>query len=319
MLSDLRKLGLGCHIGNTFVGAFGYADDVILISPTRHSLQLILKTCEEFSHEHSMLFSTHNDPSKSKTKCQYFSLTNKNGVPLKVLLNNDPLPWVDKAKHLGNDLTTKLNLGFKCLSTEQDLHVKRAIFFDRVHSIKQEFGYATPRIVCEIMRIYATSFYGSVLWELNSLDHQKLVRSWNSAVKMIWDLPYQTHTDFIEPLTNCPHLQQMLHSRYIGFAKSLSMSEKQHTKLIYSLIKNDLTSLTGNNLKFLMNKYNNNTIEELFENRHVIAKEKFKKMSSDDEWKIQVLEDLISFRDGRDETELGKEEIEESIFYVTTS
>ena len=69
LLQDLRKLGLGCYIGNIFMGALGYADDILLIAPTRHSLQVMLKTCEDFSIEHSMQFSTDPDPRKSKTKC----------------------------------------------------------------------------------------------------------------------------------------------------------------------------------------------------------------------------------------------------------
>ena len=31
---ELKQLGLGCHVGPTFAGAFGYADDVALIAPS---------------------------------------------------------------------------------------------------------------------------------------------------------------------------------------------------------------------------------------------------------------------------------------------
>ena len=168
----------------------------------------MLKVCEAFSYEHSMQFSTDPDPRKSKTKCQYFSLTNKKSLPSKVMLNGDSLPWVEKAKHLGNVLSTTINSKIGCMNTNQDLLVKRATFFDRVHSLQQEYGYASPRIVCELLRIYATSFYGSMLWQLNSQEHERLVRSWNVAVKMIWKLPYQAHTTFA--LTNCPYLQAMI-------------------------------------------------------------------------------------------------------------
>jgi hypothetical protein len=33
MLENLRKTGLGCHIGITFVGALAYADDIIILAP----------------------------------------------------------------------------------------------------------------------------------------------------------------------------------------------------------------------------------------------------------------------------------------------
>lgn len=58
LLGSLRKGGVGCYLGGTFMGAFSYADDVTLLAPTRHSLQILLKICEEFAHTHQMHFST---------------------------------------------------------------------------------------------------------------------------------------------------------------------------------------------------------------------------------------------------------------------
>ena len=75
LLKTLRDSGLGCHIGGLYLGAVGYADDIILLSPSRDSHQLILKICEDFSNEHSMKFSTDLDPNKLKTKMS--SLYNK--------------------------------------------------------------------------------------------------------------------------------------------------------------------------------------------------------------------------------------------------
>ena len=49
LLEALRKSGLGCHI--VFFGAVGYADDILLLAPSRESLQLMLKICEDFSSE----------------------------------------------------------------------------------------------------------------------------------------------------------------------------------------------------------------------------------------------------------------------------
>ena len=107
-LQDLRSSGLGCHIGGVYCGAFGYADDILLLSPSRESLQLMLKICEDYSVQHSMLFSTDVDPAKSKSKCLIFS--KKNLVVTNVKLNGDDLPWVTSAKHLGSLLSSKVFL-----------------------------------------------------------------------------------------------------------------------------------------------------------------------------------------------------------------
>ena len=42
LLEELRKLGVGCHIGDVFMGAAGFADDVILLAPSRTAMQLML-------------------------------------------------------------------------------------------------------------------------------------------------------------------------------------------------------------------------------------------------------------------------------------
>ena len=38
LLSQLRRSGVGCHIGGQFFGAAGYADDIILLAPCRSDL-----------------------------------------------------------------------------------------------------------------------------------------------------------------------------------------------------------------------------------------------------------------------------------------
>ena len=34
LLQELRHLGVGCHVGGVWVGAAGYADDLILLAPS---------------------------------------------------------------------------------------------------------------------------------------------------------------------------------------------------------------------------------------------------------------------------------------------
>ena len=105
-----------------------------------------------------MLFSTDPDPTKSKTKCMIFS--KKDLIAQKVILNNDELPWVTSAKHLGSLLSSKVNLNPVSSDTENDLNQKKAIFFSKVHELHQCYNYCDPRIVCQLVRIFAMSFYG---------------------------------------------------------------------------------------------------------------------------------------------------------------
>lgn len=73
----------------------------------------------------------------------------------------------------------------------------------------------------------------------------------------------------MEPLTDCPYLEAMLHSRYVGTPQSASHSSKAHVKLIFNIGCYDATSLTGNK-----NKYSINTVDQLIEKRRSIGQKK---------------------------------------------
>ena len=72
ILVTLRNLGVGCYVGGVFMGAMGYADDLVLLAPSRTAMEMMLQACEDFGARNNLMFSTNPDPVKSKTKCVYF-------------------------------------------------------------------------------------------------------------------------------------------------------------------------------------------------------------------------------------------------------
>ena len=308
LLGKLRNSGLGCHIGGLYFGAFSYADDIILLTTSRESLQLMLKICEEYAKEYSMKYSTDPDPKKSKTKCLHFTKKKKD-IP-KVILNNDPLPWVPKADHLGNTLSVNLNTSPVSVDASCDLLQKRAIFFDRVHQHIQRYGYCDPRLVCELIKIFGTSFYGSVLWQLDCKEHEQLNRSWNTTIKMVFKLPYSCHTRFLESLTEIPHLQSVVHSRYVGFLKKVGDSKEPILKFLFALLKDDKTSNTGRNVDFLKKKYDFCDIQELFQKKHDIKHTRVYELTEEEFWKPKIIEELSLMKLGLLESHLNEDEIE---------
>ena len=56
LLHYLSSSGVGCYI--VFCGSFGYADDVILLSPTLMSMNKLLNICERFAVEYDVLFNS---------------------------------------------------------------------------------------------------------------------------------------------------------------------------------------------------------------------------------------------------------------------
>ena len=56
LLLKLKRVGIGCHVGHYYFGAFGYADDIILLCPTLSGLKEMIKICESYATEHSITF-----------------------------------------------------------------------------------------------------------------------------------------------------------------------------------------------------------------------------------------------------------------------
>ena len=120
LLQRLQDLGIGAHIAGLFVGAVCYADNVLLIAPTRSAMQRMLYEMEVFAEESNIMFSTNPIPSKSKSKCIFVVGKRNNLVkPAPLMLCGRELPFVAQADHLGNVLTERGDM-------EQDALVKRA-------------------------------------------------------------------------------------------------------------------------------------------------------------------------------------------------
>ena len=218
LLVILREAGIGCHVGSFFVGCLGYADDLLLLSASRSGLQSMVNTCQKFTKKKNLKFSTNPDAAKSKTKCIVFSKKAKNLKNVSpILLNGDPLPWVQQVKHLGNVMQCDNSMQIDCT-------LKRGKFIRRVNSLLQEFYFADPKVKMRLMNIFAASFYGSGLWDLQSRECDRLFKSWNVTVRMVFGVPPTTHRYLIEPLAGTPHARTMLCCRYANMSSSRTCS-----------------------------------------------------------------------------------------------
>ena len=52
MLKDLSSLSVGCFMHGLFYGAEAYADDLVLLCPIFHALQVMLAYCTKFTSDH---------------------------------------------------------------------------------------------------------------------------------------------------------------------------------------------------------------------------------------------------------------------------
>ena len=187
LLVKLRKAGVGCHLGGVFTGVVGYADDLLLMAPSRSAMVTMLKICEDYAGQNNLEFSTDPNPDKSKSKCIFMCGHLRRAKPANLQLYGVDLPWVSTATHLGNELS------WEC-SMDEDMKCKRGSFISRSTEVRETFSFAQPNQVLQAVKTYCFDMYGAMIWPLYSAKAQAVFNTWSTCVKLAWGVPRATHT-----------------------------------------------------------------------------------------------------------------------------
>ena len=183
LIQELRQVGLGCYVHGVWMGCAAYADDLVLLAPSREAMSRMLMVCENYARANNLQFSTDPEPNKSKTKCIFMcGRAGEVQYPASLKLNNRDLPFVKSALHLGHHLHQSCN-------SDYDITVKKAQFINRSVEIRDIFSFAYPPQVLSAVRLYALHMYGSMLWPLNSDMVGQFCRSWNTCIKLAHECP----------------------------------------------------------------------------------------------------------------------------------
>ena len=169
------------------------------------------------------------------------------------------------------------------------------------------------------MSIYSTALYGSNLRQIDTDDYEKLIKSWNIAVKMVWDLPHSIHTRFLESLSPVPHLEAVLTGRYIGFIQNLWKSKKTLLNLIFSSCSQDLRSLTGQNVRFLLEKHRKLSLADLVADKVVIKKSRVYPLPDEEVCKTKLMEDICLLKKDQLEIAFDLEDLDDIMQHIFTS
>ena len=245
MIQELRELGVGAHVGGKFMGIACYADDVVLVAPCHQAMQMMLGVVENFANKYNISFSTDPDPAKSKSKCIYMiGRRHALSKPPPLRLSGRNLPWVESATHLGHELHQSGTM-------DQDTLIKRAMFIRDSVEVRTMFKFASPPEILKALKIYCSSFYGCMLWDLAGDKATQVYNSWNMAVKLTWNCPRQTKTFLVQQVLShgMSSARTDILARYVTFFKGLRTSPSPEIRTLAYLMGRDILSTTGKNLK----------------------------------------------------------------------
>ena len=150
LFSKLKQLGLGCHVGLTYAGAFGYADDIALVSPSIYSLKKIISICESYARDYHITF----NPVKNQNL--YFFIASSSEISL-IYLNGTPVTVVNKDKHLENTISTDIY--------DRNIISNVCDFYQRSNSVISDFSICDSETLDKVHSTFCrhTCMYGCEL------------------------------------------------------------------------------------------------------------------------------------------------------------
>jgi len=238
LIHDLQQDGTGCRIGSHYVGVAAYADDFVLLSPTRQGLQRMISICEQFGAKCHVAFNP------QKTVCIRMS---RNWQEFKVTLNGDDIQCVKHVKHLGQILSHDLRENLEIENKRSDLTTRFNYIMATYKPISSDVKYG-------LFDSFCLHLYGAATWILEDKNINSILTAWNICVRKIWGLSRLTHRALLPEIAKCIPVERQIWARFAGL---LTMCRNGHNELmsqISEIMLKDQLSVTCRNVNFIARK-----------------------------------------------------------------
>lgn len=204
LLLSISGTKCGCNIGGTYVNIFAYADDIVLLAPSWHALQLLLSVLESEAVSIDMMCNIR------KTVCMVFAPKCRNRTvatrfpPFKLFGNE--LQYVESFKYLGHIIDNTL-------SDSSDIEREIRNLFMRANILLRRFGQCSVAVKVALFKAYCICFYGHALWRNHTVDVlRKLKSCYHKCIKIFFGFSRQhSITDILLNLS-LPSFETVLHN-----------------------------------------------------------------------------------------------------------
>ena len=240
---DIGNYGLKCH--DIYVGSPALADDVMLMSPTKHGLDKMMDRALKYSKMWRFRFSSR------KSKCMVFGeskiMNSRNSQKRTFYMGTNNIEEVSHYCHVGITLCSFLSSkqrtismcskGSKILSAMTGIGVKR-------NGLNPIIGTFLWNKIC-----LPSILHGSELWnDLSKIEMIQLERAQCRALKITQGLPLRTHNYIVRGMVNQMSVMSIIECKKLAFLqKVISMSPGFLHKQLF--IRRCYAFVNGNNMK----------------------------------------------------------------------
>lgn len=279
LLSNLAQTGFGCHIGNMFTGALCYADDIMLLAPTRFAMRKMIDVCTEFSKNFNIIFN------HKKTTFIYF------GDSLDIMpfaVDGNLVSPVKNDKHLG------YRFGMNAFETEITQAVSN--LYMNVNNMLSKFSKANIDVKYQLFKSFCMSVFGSQLWDFESKECEKFFTAWRKCIRRLLNVPNQCHSKLLPLLCLDTSIQSQLHTRFIKFVNSCRHSENKTVQICMNEALNNHMSHRCRSLSKLCHLYGFTRSSSCFDTK-AISNHFFTHIDENDLADAMHIRELIYYKD----------------------
>ncbi len=149
LLTELANIGYGCYVGGVFAGAFGYADDLKLLTPSVYALHQMAHISGNYAKRYDITFNA------KKSQVIIYKAYNVKPPDPCVVINGAPVQYFNNVIHLGHLLTENV-YEFNVSKCIDDFNRQSNMFF-------ADFKHCSCHIRNILLQRYCTNFDDSQL------------------------------------------------------------------------------------------------------------------------------------------------------------
>ena len=223
MLNIIQESKTGCHIGRTAVNIIAYADDLVILSPTRTGLQRLVQLCESFALKQNIVFNV------AKTVCMSFdpqrpysvSHLAKSKSPC-IMLNGHQLTWVSEFKYLGHIVRCDMR------DSTDMRRVRRSLYYC-TNMLCAKLGYVERPVLLKLFGAHCMNLFGCELWNVTKekRSFREFSVAYHSCIKKLLRLPRWVRNHDMCHYVNMLPCGMLVASRQLLFWKKLICSENR--------------------------------------------------------------------------------------------
>ena len=241
LLCSLRDSGVGCHLGHVFAGALAYADDIVLLAPSKSALTRMLDVASSCADRLCLEFN--GAKSQYLRYCTGHESCGNNGLTFCGV----DVPRITEGLHLGNVLSSNKSFDFVS-SLATDLVIRTNVLMSR-------FSFCSPEVRYKLFKSYCVVAYGSQLWDFDSLYVQKYFTTWRKCVRKIWGLSNLTHSYLLPEICVDSPIELQLLSRTVNFVRSAANSQNILLNLSCQRALRGSQSRVSNSIAHICDRY----------------------------------------------------------------